>query len=62
MFDAEVASVTHSQRANCLDPHTLLTIIDLEPLDLQIVAAPASQGIFAELSISRLLGYNSVNY
>ncbi|CAH1545448.1 hypothetical protein VHARVF571_600105 [Vibrio harveyi] len=51
--------MTRSRRANCLGFHTLLTIFDLEPLDLQIVAASANQVTFAEPRISRLLGYTS---
>ncbi|CAI2338703.1 conserved hypothetical protein [Vibrio parahaemolyticus] len=49
--------MTRSQSASCLGSHALLTIFDLEPLDLQIVASPSNQVILAEPSISRLLGY-----
>lgn len=38
--------------------HTVLPIIDLEPLALQIGALPESQLILAESSILRLLGYS----
>ncbi|EDN58645.1 hypothetical protein VEx25_A1073 [Vibrio antiquarius] len=34
----------------------MLTIFDLEPLDLQIVAVPVSQVILAEPSTLRLFG------
>ncbi|WP_197064691.1 hypothetical protein [Vibrio hyugaensis] len=42
--------MTSSQSAICLGSHTLLTIFDLEPLDLQIAAASANQVILAEPS------------
>ncbi|ABU69536.1 conserved hypothetical protein [Vibrio harveyi] len=48
MFDEEIGSVTSSQRASYLGLQTLLTIIDLEPLDLQTVASSANQAILAE--------------
>ncbi|WP_039990585.1 hypothetical protein, partial [Vibrio azureus] len=54
----EVGSVTRSQRASGLNSQTLLTILNVEPLYLQIVAAPESSGHLAERSILRLLGYN----
>ncbi|ASI93467.1 hypothetical protein BSZ04_00115 [Vibrio rotiferianus] len=50
-------SVTRSRRASCLGSHASLTIFNLEPLDLQIVASPSNQVILAEPSISRLLEY-----
>ncbi|SEF69536.1 hypothetical protein SAMN04488244_13724 [Vibrio hangzhouensis] len=37
-----------SQRASLLGLYALLAIFDLEPLDLQITAAPRSQVILAE--------------
>ncbi len=36
----EVGSVTRSQRASVLSSQTLLTILNVEPLYLRIVAAP----------------------
>ncbi|CAH1607982.1 hypothetical protein THF5G08_50195 [Vibrio jasicida] len=51
--------MTRSRRASGLGLHTLLTIFNLEPLDLQIVASSANQAILAEPSISRLLGYRT---
>ncbi|AQW61068.1 hypothetical protein A9237_23950 [Vibrio owensii] len=57
MFDEEIASVTRSRRASCLGSYASLTIIDLESLDLQIVASPSNQVILAEPSTSRLLEY-----
>lgn len=36
------------RKASFLIPQPLLTIFDLEPLDLQIVAVPVSQVILAE--------------
>lgn len=44
------------RRASFLIPQPLLTIFDLEPLDLQIVAVPVSQVILAEPSTLRLFG------
>ncbi len=44
-------------RASCLGSYVSLTIFDLEPLELQIVASPSNQVILAEPSILRLLGY-----
>ncbi|AUI86949.1 hypothetical protein BS333_11410 [Vibrio azureus] len=38
----EVGSVTRSQRASGLNSQTLLTILNVEPLYLRIVAAPES--------------------
>ncbi|PNQ54559.1 hypothetical protein C1141_15260 [Vibrio agarivorans] len=38
----EVGSVTRSQRASDLNSQTLLTILNVEPLYLRIVAAPES--------------------
>ncbi|APP03962.1 hypothetical protein BG259_00720 [Vibrio harveyi] len=58
----QVASVTRSRRASCLGSHASLTIFDLEPLDLQIVASPSNQVILAEPSISRLLGYTWTSF
>ncbi|CAH1529286.1 hypothetical protein THOG05_100081 [Vibrio rotiferianus] len=37
--------------------YTLLPILDLDPLDLQIVASSTNQVILAEPIILRLLGY-----
>ncbi|CAH1589629.1 hypothetical protein THZB04_50324 [Vibrio owensii] len=48
MFDAEIKSVTRSLRASWLGMYTLLTIFELAPLDLQIVAASTNQAILAE--------------
>ena len=48
LFDTEMGSLMSSQRAILLGPYALLVIIDLEPLDLQITAAPMTQVILAE--------------
>ncbi len=53
----EVSSVTRSQRASVLSSQTLLTILNVEPLYLRIVAAPENQGRLAEHCILKLLGY-----
>jgi len=34
LFDAAIGSMTRSQRASCLGLYTLLSILDLGPLDL----------------------------
>ncbi len=57
VLDAETLAVTRSRRASCIGLQPLLTIFDLERLDLQIVAASVRQCILAEPSILRLLGY-----
>ncbi|PSW51226.1 hypothetical protein CTM83_17710 [Photobacterium leiognathi subsp. mandapamensis] len=49
--------MTRSQRVSVLSSQTLLTILNVEPLHLQIVAAPENQGRLAEHCILRLLGY-----
>jgi len=48
LFDTEMGSLMSSQRASLLGPYALLVIFDLEPLDLQITAAPMTQVILAE--------------
>ncbi|AUW38346.1 hypothetical protein CU052_27475 [Vibrio harveyi] len=58
MFDTEIGSMTRSQRASCLVLHASLTIFDIEPLYLQIVALPENQVNLAEQSILGLLGYH----
>ncbi|AWB00142.1 hypothetical protein CU052_12930 [Vibrio harveyi] len=47
--------MTGSRRASGFSSHASLTIFELAPLDLQIVASPSNQAILAEASISRLL-------
>ncbi|RCR61354.1 hypothetical protein DTW68_18935 [Vibrio harveyi] len=59
MFDDEIVLVTCSRRASCIGLYTLLTIFDLEPLDLQIVVAPTNQFILAEPVFRSYLGITS---
>ncbi|SEG07422.1 hypothetical protein [Vibrio hangzhouensis] len=48
LFDAGMGTLMSFQRASLLGFYALLAIFDLEPLDLQITAAPRSQVILAE--------------
>ncbi|CAH1556778.1 hypothetical protein THOB06_10524 [Vibrio rotiferianus] len=49
-------------RASRLGSDTLLTILDLESLELQIVAASTNQDNLAETRILRLFGYIHVSF
>ncbi|OLQ87994.1 hypothetical protein BIY22_07400 [Vibrio panuliri] len=49
--------MTGSRRASSLGSYASLTIIGLEPLNLQLVALPTNQVILAEPNILRLLEY-----
>ncbi len=59
--NAEVKPVTGSRRASLLGSLAVLSLLDLEPLDLQSNALLSTQAALAEPSISRLLGYQVVN-
>ncbi|GLQ74164.1 hypothetical protein EKN09_14100 [Vibrio penaeicida] len=58
LFDEENGTEYVLSRGSLTGFHTVLPIIDLEPLALQIGALPESQLILAESSILRLLGYS----
>ncbi len=60
LFNTEIAPLMRHRIASTLDPQPLLTIFDLERLNLHIVAALVSHIITGEPSVLRIFWYKQI--